>query len=120
MTIRAVRLKDGGTILRTRRAGEYEHQPEDTYEDSDQDWHRIAVEVRKSERSLVDLSGSAITGSGKGFDGTARPVEALEELEAERQRGHWGPCGKNVSDACRSPTAGEAFVANTAAYPTEA
>src|SRR5678815_3749275 len=32
--------------------------------DSDQDWHLTPVEAQKSERSLVDLSGSAITGSG--------------------------------------------------------
>jgi hypothetical protein len=44
MTVRAVRLKDGGAFLRSRRAGEYEHHPEDTYEDSD---HHLPSTSRK-------------------------------------------------------------------------
>ena len=48
MTGCAVRLKDGGAVLRSRRAGENEHQPEDTCEDGDQDVHLMSVEVGKT------------------------------------------------------------------------
>jgi hypothetical protein len=47
MTGRAARLKHGGAVLRIRRAGENEHQPENMCEDSDQGSHLSSVEAEK-------------------------------------------------------------------------
>jgi hypothetical protein len=45
MTGRAARLKDSSAILRSRRASEDEHQPENTCKGGDQDSHLTSVEV---------------------------------------------------------------------------
>ena len=57
-----VRLKDGGAILRSGRAGEGKQQPKDTWED-DQSSHSDQTSL-ENERSLVDPPVSAITDSG--------------------------------------------------------
>jgi hypothetical protein len=62
--------------LRTGRASENDHQPEDTYEDSDQDSHLTSAELQKSERSLVDISVSGITDSGYHVTSTTIPPRA--------------------------------------------